>query len=82
MTPTFRLSRRSVMGSASAAVAAVPLLSACTLSSADASPSTATPLRALHRFNLGAMRMTVIDDARFTLPAPAFAAMVPSVVKP
>ncbi|MGI9451403.1 MAG: MBL fold metallo-hydrolase [Geminicoccaceae bacterium] len=77
MTPTFRLSRRSVMGSASAAVAAVPLLQACTLSSADASPSTTTPLRALHRFNLGAMKITVIDDARFTFPAPAFAANQP-----
>lgn len=77
MTSTFRLSRRRAMGSASAAVAALPMLQACTLSSADASPSTAPQLRALHRFHLGDMRVTVIDDARFTFPAPAFAANQP-----
>jgi len=70
MTPSIKLSRRGIIGSATAAAAAVPILQACALSSADASPSPTTPLRALHRFNLGAMRITVIDDARFTLPAP------------
>ncbi|MGH1480619.1 MAG: MBL fold metallo-hydrolase [Geminicoccales bacterium] len=77
MTPSMKLSRRGIIGCATAAVAAVPILQACALSSADASPSPTTPLRALHRFNLGAMRITVIDDARFTLPAPAFAANQP-----
>jgi len=35
------------------------------------------PLRALHRFHVGGMRVTMIDDARFTFPAPAFAANQP-----
>jgi glyoxylase-like metal-dependent hydrolase (beta-lactamase superfamily II) len=30
--------------------------------------------RAIHRFNVGAMKIAIIDDARFTFPAAAFAA--------
>ena len=73
MNASFRLSRRHILGSTAAAVAATPLLQACTLPSAGANPMPEAPLRALHRFHLGGMQVTVIDDARFTFPAPAFA---------
>ena len=77
MNSSFRLSRRHVIGGTAATVAATPLLQACTLSTAGANPMPAAPLRALHRFRLGEMQVTVIDDARFTFPAPAFAANQP-----
>jgi len=68
MTETMRDRRTLLIGAAAA-----PLLAA--------SPATATSpaadLRAIHRFHVGAMRVTVIDDARFTFPAPAFAANQP-----
>lgn len=71
-----RLSRRNILGGTTAA-AAMPLLQACALSSAGAGQAPAAPLRALHRFHLGKMQVTVIDDARFTFPAAAFAANQP-----
>lgn len=77
MNASLRLSRRHVIGGTAAAVAATPFLQACTLSSAGANPMPAAPLRALHRFRLGEMQVTVIDDARFTFPASAFAANQP-----
>lgn len=77
MNPTFRLSRRNMLSGAAATLATTPLLQACTLSSAGANPAQAAGLRALHRFHLGEMQVTVIDDARFTFPAPAFAANQP-----
>lgn len=59
------LDRRSLLAGA----AAVPLIGI----SAQAA-TVDTPFRAIHRFNLGKMRISVIDDARFTFPAPAFGA--------
>jgi len=38
-----------------------------------AEPMLSAPLRAIHRFSIGAMQVTIIDDARFTFPAVAFA---------
>ncbi len=34
-------------------------------------------LRAIHRFNIGTIKVAIIDDARFTFPAPMFAANHP-----
>lgn len=65
-------SRRSLLKGAAAA--GLPLLQATSLSAAG---NEAMGLRAIHRFHIGAMRVTVIDDARFTFPAPAFAANQP-----
>lgn len=42
-----------------------------------AEPMSAAPMRAIHRFNIGKIRLTMIDDARFTFPAAAFAANQP-----
>lgn len=69
--PTFN--RRTLLAGATA-VAALPMLSATAVRAADGSPM---GLRAVHRFSIGAMLVTVIDDARFTFPAPAFAANQP-----
>lgn len=52
---------------------ATPALIAAGATPAAATIGTAIPLRSLHRFHLGAMTLTVIDDARFTFPAPMFA---------
>ncbi len=70
---SFKLNRRSILQSAAASAAAVPFLGG---NRANASVAT-SPLRAVHRFQLGSMRITVIDDARFTFPAGAFAANQP-----
>lgn len=70
----FSLSRRSLLGGVTAAAAVSPLLN---VSLAAATEPDASSLRAVHRFHVGAMRVTVIDDARFTFPAPAFAANQP-----
>ena len=67
------INRRTLLAGAGAA-AAMPIVSATAVRTADGSPM---GLRAIHRFNIGAMRVTVIDDARFTFPAPAFAANQP-----
>ena len=77
MSVSLRLSRRTMLGGAATTAAAIPFLQGCAFSSAGAGQAPAAPLRALHRFRLGDMRVTVIDDARFALPAPAFAANQP-----
>lgn len=57
------------------AVAAAPLVLTGT-HAASATPEK-MPLRAVHRFGLGDMKITVLDDASFIFPAPAFAANQP-----
>ena len=74
MSSNFSLSRRSLLSGAATAAVASPFLN---LTVAHAAEPGGKALRAIHRFNLGAMRVTVIDDARFTFPAPAFAANQP-----
>lgn len=74
--PSIDLDRRMLLGATVSAATMAPLLRA---GNADASTVTA-PLRALHRFQLGSMRITIIDDARFTFPAAAFATNQPKVV--
>ena len=67
------LSRRSLLRGAGTIGLAAPILTA------TGAPATAgnEGLRALHRFHIGAMRVTMIDDARFNFPATAFAANQP-----
>lgn len=67
--------RRTVLRSALATGVAAPFLASAT-SPASAAPQLA-PLRALHRFALGDMSISVTDDARFTFPAPMFATNQP-----
>lgn len=76
MSSSIQLSRRGVLGGTAAAIAATPLLQACASTNVHADPAAAS-LRALHRFHLGGMRITIIDDARFTFPASAFASNRP-----
>jgi len=74
MSTSSNFSRRALL-------TAVPTLGAATIlagaSPSNAAPLTPAPFRAIHRFKIGTMRVTVIDDARFTFPAPAFAANRP-----
>lgn len=74
MSSDLSLSRRSLLGGVTAVAAITPLLN---ISAANAAGAETSTLRAVHRFHIGAMRVTVIDDARFTFPAPAFAANQP-----
>lgn len=74
MTKTPSFSRRALLTTAPAFGAATVLASART---GAADPMASAPMRAIHRFGIGAMRVTVIDDARFTFPAAAFAANQP-----
>lgn len=69
-----KLSRRTLLGSAPALGASALLTGAVPL---QAAPMQTPSLRAIHRFKVGAMRVTVIDDARFTFPASMFAANQP-----
>ena len=69
-----KLSRRTLLGSVPTLGAATILIGAAPLQAAQMqTPS----LRAIHRFKVGAMRVTIIDDARFTFPAQMFAANQP-----
>ena len=74
MTKALNLSRRALLTTVPAFGAASVLTSA---NSGAAEPMTSAPMRAIHRFGIGTMRVTVIDDARFTFPAAAFAANQP-----
>lgn len=74
MPASFSISRRSLLGSATTAALATPFLS---ISVGQAAQEEHQALRAIHRFHVGEMKVTVIDDARFTFPAPAFAANQP-----
>lgn len=74
MLSNLSMSRRSLLSGAATAAAASPLL---TVSTANAGKAETHALRAIHRFNVGKLKLTVIDDARFTFPAPAFAANKP-----
>ena len=74
MSPALSISRRSLLGSVTTAAVAAPLL---TVSAGQAAQNDHQSLRAIHRFHIGTMKVTVIDDARFTFPAPAFAANQP-----
>lgn len=62
--------RRQLFLAAGALIAAPALIGRPARAAID--PAGAT-LRAVHRFALGAMKISVIDDARFTFPAPMFA---------
>jgi glyoxylase-like metal-dependent hydrolase (beta-lactamase superfamily II) len=74
MQTTAKLSRRGLLGS-------VPALGGLALlggaSSLQAASMETPSLRAIHRFHIGAMKVAIIDDARFTFPAPMFAANQP-----
>ena len=74
MTISSNISRRTLL-SVAPTLSAAAILAGTTPSFSQA--QTASPFRAIHRFNIGAMRVTVIDDAKFTFPAPAFAANQP-----
>lgn len=74
MSSGFSISRRSLLGSVTTAALATPFLN---VSAVQAALPEHQSLRAIHRFHIGAMKVTVIDDARFTFPAPAFAANQP-----
>lgn len=74
MLSNLSMSRRSLLSGAATAAAASPLL---TVSTVNAGKAETHALRAIHRFNVGKLKLTVIDDARFTFPAPAFAANKP-----
>lgn len=68
------ISRRSLLGGTAAAIVSAPF---SRLAGAHSIARVDSGLRALHRFRLGSMRVCVIDDARFTFPAQAFAANQP-----
>lgn len=70
------LTRRGLMRGAALAGAGLALAGG-RAGPAAAAPMAEARLRAVSRFHLGRMRVTVIDDARFTFPAPAFAANQP-----
>jgi len=74
MKPKHTISRRTLLGGAAASIASSALFPLTGLNAATADP---TGLRAIHQFHLGSMRVSVIDDARFSFPAPAFAANQP-----
>ena len=74
MTQKLNFSRRTLLTTAPAFGAAT-LLASTEMGVAE--PMTSAPMRAIHRFGIGAMRVAVIDDARFTFPAAAFAANQP-----
>ncbi|RMH46652.1 MAG: MBL fold metallo-hydrolase [Alphaproteobacteria bacterium] len=68
-----QLTRRGVLGY-TVAGALLPIAAG---SSARAEAMADPALRAVYRFSLGDMTVTMIDDASFTFPAPAFAANQP-----
>lgn len=74
MKKAMHLSRRTLLKTAPAFGVAGILASA---QPGTADPMRSAPMRAIHRFMIGKMRVTVIDDARFTFPAAAFAANRP-----
>ena len=67
-------SRRALLRGAAAAGVGSSLIG---IAGAHPTFKASDSVRALHRFNLGSMRVCVIDDARFTFPAEAFAANQP-----
>ena len=68
------LSRRTLLGS-------IPTLGAAAILTGvlpvQAAPMQVPSMRAIHRFRIGSMSVTVIDDARITFPAPMFAVNQP-----
>jgi len=68
------LSRRTLLGS-------IPTLGAAAILTGvlpvQAAPMQVPSMRAIHRFRIGIMSVTVIDDARITFPAPMFAVNQP-----
>jgi glyoxylase-like metal-dependent hydrolase (beta-lactamase superfamily II) len=69
------LTNRRQLFVAAGALATAPILRAAPARAAI-DPAGAA-LRAVHRFSLGGMKISVIDDARFTFPAPMFAVNQP-----
>ena len=70
MSNTTHISRRSLLASASLVAAAPLVLSGAAgglaaFNNVHAAEAGDKSLRAVHRFNLGSMRISVIDDARF-----------------
>lgn len=74
MTSLPKISRRNLLGTAPALGAFAILNGTKAL---QAAPMQTPSFRAIHRFNIGAMRVAIIDDAKFTFPAAAFAANQP-----
>lgn len=70
MPTRFTPSRRSLLGTAALSTLITPFMGVSTAMSATQQHQS---MRAVHHFHVGALRVTVIDDARFTFPAPAFA---------
>lgn len=67
--------RRSLLAGATATMAAAPYLIG--LAGSASAAATDMPWRAVHRFALGDMTITVIDDARAAFPAAMFAVNQP-----
>jgi len=59
---------KALLGGAAAGIASSTLFP---LIGVNAAIANASGLRAIHQFHLGSMRVSVIDDARFSFPAPA-----------
>ncbi len=72
MLQSLSMNRRGFFAT-TASAAVLPVLATPARAAAMENPS----LRAIHRFHLGAMRVSIIDDALFTFPAPAFATNQP-----
>lgn len=72
------MSRRTLLSAATIATAVPAVMQVSPFGApffpqAHAAEAADKSLSAVHRFNLGKLRVSVIDDARFTFPAPAFA---------
>lgn len=68
------INRRTLLSTAAAAAVALPTFA---VAPAQAEAMANPALRAIHRFHIGAMTVTMIDDAAFTFPGPAFATNQP-----
>lgn len=72
MLRSLSMNRRGFFAT-TASAAVLPVLATSTQAATMDNPA----LRAIHRFHLGAMQVSIIDDALFTFPAPAFATNQP-----
>lgn len=72
---TYFPTRRGMLQTTMAMGLATPFVACTIVPAAMAEPKIA--MRAVHRFKLGEMTISVIDDGRFTFPAPAFATNQP-----
>ena len=72
---TYSPTRRGLLKTSMAVGLSAPFVACTTVPASTATPKIA--MRAVQRFTLGDMTVSVIDDGRFTFPAPAFAANQP-----